>query len=312
MDKGMAGASDGFAVHCVDSAEDLHFFREQAVKAGWRPGIHDMEAFYASDPSGFFIGELDGTRISCIFVVKHNEKFSFVDYYIVDEAYRGRGFGIRTFRAGMASIAGARSNMALDAVLKVVPLYEKSGFVHRGWNLGQYLIQSLKVVHAFSDVNPVAQSHHSIVIKLIIEVEFEKLTAFDHSIVQFQRRSFLEKWISAESALGWAAVTQTGEVLGYTVVRKTLCRSDQQHARKLGPLFAESVSIAKALLCTAAQAVSAEAPEEKLVVDIPLEGNPGAVEIIQEVEGEGDIRCKRLFTKQALQYPEEKIFGVVV
>jgi len=34
-----------------------------AKAEGWNPGIYDAEAFYNTDPKGFFVGELDGKSV---------------------------------------------------------------------------------------------------------------------------------------------------------------------------------------------------------------------------------------------------------
>ena len=53
---------------------------------------------------GFFVGELNREPISCMSVVKHTEKFAFLGHFIVDEPYRGRGYGVLTWKAALASI----------------------------------------------------------------------------------------------------------------------------------------------------------------------------------------------------------------
>lgn len=37
-----------------------------AAKEGWNPGLYDADAFYATDPKGFFMGFLDGEPISSL------------------------------------------------------------------------------------------------------------------------------------------------------------------------------------------------------------------------------------------------------
>jgi hypothetical protein len=65
-------------------------------------------------PRGFFIGELDGQPVSCISCVAYDGSFGFVGLYIVQPALRGRGYGLQTWRAGMAHL-GTR-NFGLDGV----------------------------------------------------------------------------------------------------------------------------------------------------------------------------------------------------
>ena len=41
---------------------DLKLALDWAAAEGWNPGLDDAHCFYAADPQGFFLGELDGAR----------------------------------------------------------------------------------------------------------------------------------------------------------------------------------------------------------------------------------------------------------
>ena len=53
-------------------------------------GLSDA-AFFDADPKGFFIGKLNGEKISCISAVKYGD-FRFIGLYIVKEPFRGKGY----------------------------------------------------------------------------------------------------------------------------------------------------------------------------------------------------------------------------
>lgn len=73
-----------------------------AAKEAWNQGIHDAEAFYATDPGGFFIAELDGEPVGSVSVVNYSEAFAFAGLYILKPEYQNQGYGSRLFAAGMA------------------------------------------------------------------------------------------------------------------------------------------------------------------------------------------------------------------
>ena len=64
-----------------------------AAAEGWNPGIGDLEAFHDIDPDGFLMGFEDGEPVSSISVVRYDERFGFLGFYIVRADRRGRGAG---------------------------------------------------------------------------------------------------------------------------------------------------------------------------------------------------------------------------
>ena len=76
---------DDFVVRRATSAHDLMFVMQLAPHVG----PHDIEAFFSADPTGFFIGELRGRKISHISAVKYPHMIHFA-LYVVDGKYRER------------------------------------------------------------------------------------------------------------------------------------------------------------------------------------------------------------------------------
>ena len=87
-------ASERFIVRRLSTPEEIReIMCERMAAGGWRPGALDHVSFFAADETGFFVGELDEKPISCVSVVKHADDFAFLGNYIVDEPYRGSGYG---------------------------------------------------------------------------------------------------------------------------------------------------------------------------------------------------------------------------
>src|SRR6266480_6919042 len=97
-----------------------------AAAEGWNPGLADGACFAAADPQGFFIGELDGAPAATVSCVNYGASFAFLGFYIVREDLRGRGHGLRIWRAAIAH-AGARV-VGLDGVVTQQQNYRRSGF----------------------------------------------------------------------------------------------------------------------------------------------------------------------------------------
>src|ERR1700754_2654965 len=96
----------------VGSADDVQSMARWAADEGWNPGNTDFHAFFAADPGGYLMGRLDGEPVTAISVVKYGEALGFLGFYIARPAARGKGYGLTTWNAGMARLAGR--NVGLD------------------------------------------------------------------------------------------------------------------------------------------------------------------------------------------------------
>ncbi|MBN1662916.1 MAG: GNAT family N-acetyltransferase [Deltaproteobacteria bacterium] len=73
--------------------EECDLAVEWAAQEGWNPGIYDAECFYAADPSGFFLAELNGKPAGCLSAVAYDYAFGFAGFYIMKPEFRGQGIG---------------------------------------------------------------------------------------------------------------------------------------------------------------------------------------------------------------------------
>jgi hypothetical protein len=77
---------------------------EWAAAEGWNPGLHDAACFHAADPGGFLVGSLGEEPVATISVVKYGATFGFLGLYIVKKAFRGKGYGMQVWKAGLARL----------------------------------------------------------------------------------------------------------------------------------------------------------------------------------------------------------------
>ncbi|MDA3874626.1 MAG: GNAT family N-acetyltransferase, partial [Kiritimatiellae bacterium] len=116
---------DPYSIRTMNG-EDLRCAVDWAAAEGWNPGLHDADCFYAADPGGFLVGELDGEPIASISVVNYGDDFAFLGFYIVKPEFRGRGYGRHLWKAGTDRVAGR--TIGLDGVVEQQANYIKSGF----------------------------------------------------------------------------------------------------------------------------------------------------------------------------------------
>jgi hypothetical protein len=268
----------------VGSADDVQRMADWAADEGWNPGNTDLQAFFATDPGGFLIGRLDGEPVTCISVVKYGDSFGFLGFYIARPMVRGKGYGIQTWRAGMAKLAGR--NVGLDGVVAQQENYRESGFRH-AWNNIRY-----------EGAPIVADPSAGVDLIDACSVPFDRLATYDRRFFPESRDSFLAAWISLPDRAAMVAV-RDGGVVGFAVMR--MCRA----ASRVGPLYAESADVAAALI----SALAAKTGTAAVAIDIPDINRP-AVAMARKAGMQPSFETARMYTGATpdLDYPN--VFGV--
>jgi ribosomal protein S18 acetylase RimI-like enzyme len=265
------------------TATDLALAVDWAAAEGWNPGRHDAACFRIVDPDGFIVGTLDGEPAASISVVNYDDRFAFLGFYIVRPALRGRGFGWRTWQAGLAH-AGTRT-IGLDGVVAQQDNYRKSGFnlAYRNIRFGG---------NAARGDAPPARG-----IVSLAQVPFETLARYDRPLFPAPRDGFLRAWTAQPGHVALGLV-EDGVLAGYGVIRP--CREGW----KIGPLFADRPDAADALF--AALSARAEGP---LYLDVP-EANPAAVALAERNGMKPVFETARMYTGAAPAVDLSRIYGI--
>lgn len=254
-----------------------------AAMEGWNPGLGDAACFYAIDPNGFFMGVLDGRPIARVSMPTYDEHFAFCGLYIVDPAYRGRGFGLALTKASLHYI-GDR-NAGLDGVEAMAEKYARLGYrrAHRSTR------------HSFVPKRRLAPTRE---IVSLSQVPLGTLAAYDRAHFFAARDRFLERWISQPHAVGFAFIDD-GQLKGYGVLRK--CRV----GHKIGPLFAATPDIAEALF----GALCNNALGDPVFIDIP-EPNQAALKLAAKHDMSPVFACERMYLRGDPGLPLDEIYGI--
>ncbi|MFH8621262.1 GNAT family N-acetyltransferase [Streptomyces vietnamensis] len=260
--------------------------RSWAAEEGWNPGLFDIPAFFAQDPAGFFLGRVEGEPVSAISVVNYDDSYAFLGFYLVRPELRGLGYGLATWRAGLAH-AGGRA-VGLDGVPAQQDNYRRSGFTtaHR---TARY------VGEVPAPARPVAG------LVTAERVDRAVLAAYDGLCHHADRPLFLDAWLTAPGHRTLARVVD-GRLTGYGVVRPA------EDEARVGPLFADTPADAAALL----DGLAAEAREfgaARIAVDMP-EANPAAALLAQERGLEPTFETARMYTGPVRPVARERVFGV--
>jgi hypothetical protein len=268
----------------VGSADDVQRMARWAGDEGWNPGNTDAHAFFAADPGAFLIGRLDGEPVVCISVVKYGQTFGFLGFYIARPPVRGKGYGIRVWRAGMARLSGR--NVGLDGVVAQQANYRKSGF-RLAWN---------NIRHEGAPA--AAQPPAGISLVDARSVAFDKLADYDRRFFPEARDSFLASWISLPERAAMVAV-RDGALAGFAVMRAC------QAASRVGPLSADSPDIAAALVAALAAKLGAAA----VAIDMPDINKP-ALALAEKMGLKPAFETARMYTGPDPKLDYSGLYGV--
>jgi GNAT superfamily N-acetyltransferase len=262
--------------------EEVGLYRQWADGEGWNPGRHDAACFFDADPDGFFVGELAGEPVACISCVRYSPDFGFLGQYIVKPEYRGKGFGVRVWSAGMAHLAGC--NVGLDGVLAQVPNYEKSSF-------------HTSHLHVRYGGTIVGKMHPAI--NRLDSVAFDEVAAYDRTCFPAARETFLRSWIAQPESVALAYMEE-GIIGGFACARRA------SEGFKIGPLFADDRAAAEALLLALAKETGGQ-----LVIDVPETSFHSAAESMALAHGlTGIFQCARMYTRGRPAVETSKVFGI--
>ncbi|MDD2331795.1 MAG: GNAT family N-acetyltransferase [Candidatus Cloacimonetes bacterium] len=264
--------------------EELSWIRSLASQEGWNPGVDDMPAFYAQDPQGFLVGELEGKPIGTISCVRYENNFGFIGFYIVLPEYRGKGYGKQLFECALKELEGRCTG--LDGVPSEIGTYERYGF---------------KLAHnniRFEYINRIG-SHHDPFAVDAFEVATSALEEYDLKHFQYPRKAFLRKWLDMPKGESKVYLS-SGRIKGYGTIRKC------SRGYKIGPLFADDALVADALfqsLCSTADLRS------EIYLDVP-EVNPQAVKFATKYGMQKVFGTARMYLGSPKELPLGDIFGI--
>ena len=233
---------DGFNVRTLEKeAAYESIVVKWMAEEKWRPGLKDAECFLACDPSAMLIGELNGKPICFVSLTKYGDSFGHIGSYIVRKEYRGKGYGLAIFNAAIERVKAASTPLALYSVLHQENMYQNKGFQSQFYGV-RFDFDLPTVLSCFSEIS----GKSAVNIQCLDQVDQEALFAYDNRVFGFPCHAFLSKWLRGSHA----RVATDGEgsdrsLVGYVVARPTVVKED---GFKIGPLFADSESIAEKLL----------------------------------------------------------------
>ncbi|EKD96411.1 MAG: GCN5-related N-acetyltransferase [uncultured bacterium] len=269
------------------SKNELLIAVDWAKQEGWDPGLNDTDAFWKTDPNGFYALEKDEKMIGSVSGVSYNGKFGFGGFFIIEPEYRNQGLGTKLadylFKA-FSSRLDENASIGIDGVFNMQPTYEKWGFKFSHRNLR---MESIARKHNYSSNG-----------KEITVNDFEQILELDKECFGFNRTTFLRAWLSLPDSKSLKFENESG-LQGYGVIRKCVT------GYKIGPLFACNYEAAEELF----KGLTSRVTGEKVYLDIP-EINKDAVKLAQKYNMKEMFGCARMYLGNSPKIPYKKIYGV--
>ncbi len=262
---------------------DLDIAISWAASEGWNPGLHDRDAFFNTDPQGFFMGFLDNEPISCISAVSYGKDFGFIGLYIVHTKHRNKGYGIKIWNKAIDYLK--IQNIGLDGVVAQQENYKKSGFKLAYRNI------------RYQGVGKKYEINNDDIVK-INSIPFAVLIEYDNQFFPVSRPSFLKYWIKEPESLTLGFL-KNNKLLGYGMIRKCIT------GYKFGPLFADSKKIAEDIF----KKLNNFAVGSQIFLDVP-EVNKEALKLVNKYKMKPMFETARMYTKKPPVINLNKVFGV--
>lgn len=264
-----------------------------AAHEGWNPGLHDAEAFWATDPEGWIAAEVDGEVVGGGSIVAYGTTYGFMGFFIVRPEHRGQGLGRQLWLARRSLLLDRLDDGAaieMDGVFAMEAFYEEGGFVRQH--------RDLRFAGVAGATAPAPAATRAVEVVDAAAVPFERIERYDAAHFPAPRSAFLRRWLAIPG--GQAVVAVDGDrCRGYAVRRPV------QVGHKVGPLFADDADVAEDLFV----AVTAEVAGDPVVLDVP-EPNAAALALVDRHGMAEVFGCARMTLGPPPTLPWDEIFGV--
>lgn len=256
--------------------------------AGWNQAEIDWQGFLEIEPTGCFVGELDGKVVTTATAFNWANRFGWIGMILVEPEFRRRGIATRMMLQTIAYLeSDGCSCQKLDATDAGAMVYGRMGF-QTEYNVERWLLNRPDLQLAPS---PDAQE-----IVFISEQNLPAIEVLDEVAFGASRARLLQRYL--RKGRFSFAFGNPGNPRGFVLGRQG------SNAYQLGPLVSETPEVARSLM-HAALVATAGTP---VITDIPV-GNPGSTTLVESFGFERKRVLNRMY-RGGNPYPgqPERIF----
>jgi len=266
------------------SRVELDVMIEWAAGEGWNPGLGDAGPFWTADPDGYWIASGEEGPIGAISLVRYNQSYGFLGFFITRPDFRGQGIGRQLWQQAMSSADGRI--VGLDGVIAQQENYRRSGFAYAHANIRYGGVIDV-VEPPGADLLEVAPIHMSL------------LTEYDRRFVPARREAFLREWLKSSDGRRSVLLLRDGAVAAYGTIRA--CRN----GFKIGPLFSDTETGADLVFRKLASGVNGS----EVYLDIP-EPNASAKALCDRYNLRPVFETARMYRGPDPGLPLARIYGI--
>ena len=267
--------------------EQFNTLIKWAEQEGWHPGPYDADVFWQTDPEGYWGYIEDGEVIAGGSIVSYNGEFGFMGFFIVKPELRAKGLGRKLWylrRDTLLSRLNDGASIGMDGVVDMQPFYRKGGF-----EIAFRDVRMEAIGKSFKIASPIWP---------IEEADIPSILEYDKICFGFDRTIFMQGWLKLPESKSFQFF-EKGRIKGFAVLRKA------EVGFKVGPLFADNVTVAEELL----KACFDAAQNEAIYLDIPMI-NDDAIKLAEKYDMKPVFECARMYYGNAPEVPINKIFGI--
>ncbi len=258
-----------------------------AKNEGWNPGPYDAEAFYHTDPNGFYGYFLNNELIAGGSIVSYDGNFGFMGFFIVKLEFRGKGIGTKLWfqrRDTLLSRLKKEAAIGMDGVLAMQSFYKKGEF--------EIAFRDERYEKLGGDYDV-----HKNISKVTPE-DFKEILIYDTECFGVDRSHFLKIWLQLPESVAFKYVANN-VLKGFCMIRKV------DSGYKVCPLFSDNFDIADELY----KACLNEVKEQHLYLDIPVI-NDDAMKLIKKYNAKYVFECARMYYGTPPKIAIDKVFGI--
>ena len=219
---------------------DIPIVIEWARLEDFAPGIGDISIYRNTDQQGIWVGWNGNTPVGCIAGVKYNEAYGFIGLYIVQNDFRGRGYGHQLWDVALEHLNGVAC-VGLEAAPSLIDTYEAYEFVAHSQTIrwqcfNHYSREQLAFNNEYSGLQVIVGTGLSM----------NAVHEYDSKREITARHHFLTQWLSHPEGEVITLMDRNGACHGFARIRPCLLPIGE--GWRIGPILADTAELAQLLI----------------------------------------------------------------